>query len=75
MNQKNISKAVNPLLPASVAAMQRAAERARRLSLMTHTALVVWRDGGIVRLDPQDLGLASVNLDQEPRSGIDQVAP
>lgn len=52
MNTKDISEARDPLLSASVAAMKRAAEQARRQALMTQTRLVVWRDGQIRYLDP-----------------------
>jgi hypothetical protein len=52
MNTKDISQARNPLLPASVAAMKRAAEQARRQALMTRTRLVIWRDGQIRYIDP-----------------------
>lgn len=52
MNTKDISEARNPLLPASLAAMKRAAEQARRQALMARTRLVVWRDGHIRYIDP-----------------------
>ncbi|WP_058557266.1 hypothetical protein [Thiohalocapsa sp. ML1] len=52
MNTKDISEARDPLLAASVAAMRRAAEQARRQAVMTKTRLVVWRDGQIRYLDP-----------------------
>ncbi len=52
MNTKDISEARDPLLAASLAAMGRAAEQARRQALMTRTRLVVWRDGRIRYIDP-----------------------
>lgn len=52
MNTKDISEARNPLLLASLAAMRRAAEQARRQALMPRTRLVVWRDGQIRYIDP-----------------------
>jgi hypothetical protein len=52
LNKKDIAEARDPLLPASVAAMNRAAEQARRQAVMTKTRLVVWRDGQIRYLDP-----------------------
>ncbi|WP_295885011.1 hypothetical protein [uncultured Thiohalocapsa sp.] len=52
MNTRDISEARDPLLSASVAAMKRAAEQARRQAVMTNTRLVVWREGQIRYIDP-----------------------
>jgi len=54
MNTKDISEARDPLLSASLAAMKRAGEQARRRAVMTGTRLVVWRDGQIRYIDPSD---------------------
>ncbi|AVO50616.1 hypothetical protein C6568_16265 [Melaminivora suipulveris] len=50
MNPQDISKARNPDLRASVQAMRRAAELARRTALQTETAIVIVQDGKPVRV-------------------------
>jgi hypothetical protein len=55
MKQQDLSKAKNPDLRASVAAMQRAAELARRTALQTDTAIVVVQNGKLVRISAEQL--------------------
>ena len=55
MNAGQLSKARNPLLPAALAAIKRAAQRARREALATGTAIVVSRDGRLARLEGKDM--------------------
>ena len=55
MNPEQVSKARNPLLPAALAAIKRAAQRARREALATHTAILITRQGRIVRLEESDI--------------------
>lgn len=55
MNTRDISEAQNPDLRASVAAMQRAAEQARKTAIQTGTDLIVVRDGKITRISPETL--------------------
>ncbi len=55
MNTKDISEAKDPDLRASVAAMQRAAELARKTAIQTGTDLIVVRDGKLTRIPPQAL--------------------
>lgn len=55
MNPKNISEAKDPDLRASMAAMGRAAELARKTAIQTGTNLIVMRNGKIVRIPPQEL--------------------
>lgn len=53
MNPKPIEQARNPLLPRSIAALQRAGKRAEELAIATNTALVQVIDGEIVLVYPQ----------------------
>jgi hypothetical protein len=55
MNTKDISEAKDPDLRASVAAMQRAAELARKTAIQTGTDLIVVRDGKLTRIPPHEL--------------------
>ena len=50
MKADQLSKAHNPLLPAAMVAIQRAAQRARQVARQTHTAIVVARAGRIERI-------------------------
>lgn len=50
MKPNDLSKAKNPDLRASLAAMQRAAELARKTAVQTNTALVVVEDGKLLRI-------------------------
>lgn len=55
MTPQELSKARNPDLRASLAAMLRAAELARQTALQTGTAIVVVRDGKPVRITAEEL--------------------
>jgi hypothetical protein len=55
MKQQDLSKAKNPDLRASLAAMQRAAELARRTAMQTDTAIVVVQNGKLVRISAEQL--------------------
>lgn len=55
MKQQDLFKAKNPDLRASLAAMQRAAELARRTALQTDTAIVVVQDGKLIRISAEQL--------------------
>ena len=50
MKPHDISEAKHPELRASLAAMRRAAEMARRVAIQTDTEIIVVRDGKPVRL-------------------------
>ena len=52
MKQKTIEQARNPDLRASMAAMRRAAARARDVAVSTHTSLIVMKDGRWMRIAP-----------------------
>ena len=56
---KNIQEAKDPNLPASVAAMNRAAEAARKIAIQTGTNLIVVKDGLLVRIPPEVLRKAT----------------
>ena len=58
MTQQEISKARNPDLRASLAAMQRAAELARQTAVQTNTAIVIVVDGKPVRIPAEQLRAA-----------------
>ncbi len=73
MNVEPISNARNPLLPAALAAIQRAAQRARREALATHTAIVISRQGRLVRLEEQDVREEAADHGQEVDRGAGQV--
>ena len=55
MKIKDITKAKDPDLRASFAAMHRAAAQARTTAIQTGTNLVVVRDGKLTRIPPQTL--------------------
>ena len=55
MKAQDLSKARNPDLRASLAAMQRAAELARKIAIQTDTAIVVVKDGKPVRITADQL--------------------
>lgn len=54
MTMKDISEAKDPDLRASVAAMQRASELARKTAIQTDTYLVVVENGELIRI-PADV--------------------
>lgn len=55
MKLQDISQARNPDLRASLAALRRAAELARKTAIDTDTELVVVREGRIVRIPAETL--------------------
>ncbi len=55
MTQHELSKAKNPDLRGSLAAMQRAAELARKTAIQTGTEIVVVRNGQLVRITAEQL--------------------
>lgn len=55
MCPKDISEAKNPDLRASMAAMKRAAAMAREVAIQTNTAIIIVRDGQIVRVTADEL--------------------
>lgn len=55
MTQQELSNAKNPDLRASMMAMRRAAELARKTAIQTETEIVVVHDGKLVRISAQQL--------------------
>ena len=55
MKTKDIAKAKDPDLRASVAAMNRAAELARKTAIQTDTNLIVVKDGKLTRIPARSL--------------------
>ena len=55
MTQQELSKAKNPDLRASLAAMRRAAQMARSTAIQTDTEIVIVRDGKPVRVSAEEL--------------------
>ncbi len=55
MIRKDLSRARNPDLRASLAALQRAARMARQVAIQTNTAIVIVQNGKIVRISADEL--------------------
>lgn len=55
MIQAELSNAKNPDLRASLTAMHRAAKLARQIALQTDTAIVVVKDGKLLRIPAEQL--------------------
>lgn len=55
MSRADLSQAKNPDLRGSMAAMRRAAALARKTAIQTDTAIVVVRDGKVVRIPAAEL--------------------
>jgi hypothetical protein len=55
MSAQDISKAKDPDLRASLAALQRAASLARETAMQTNTNIVIVEDGKLVRISAEEL--------------------
>jgi hypothetical protein len=55
MKTKDISEAKDKDLRASIAALQRAAESARKTAIQTDTGIVIQKDGKLVRISAKEL--------------------
>lgn len=55
MKTQDLSQAKDPDLRASLAAIQRAAQLARRTAIQTETGIVIVRDGKIVHISAEEL--------------------
>lgn len=55
MRSRDLAKAKNPDMRASLAAMIRAAELAREIAIQTNTAIVIVKDGKPVRVTSEEL--------------------
>lgn len=65
MKPEKLSDARNPLMPSAMAAMQRAALRARNVASQTRTAIVFMRDGKVERITPYNVQEPPKNYDSE----------
>ncbi len=61
MKTKDITKAKDPDLRASAAAMRRAAQLARKTAIQTNTNLVIVKDGKLTRIPAQALRETAAN--------------
>jgi len=55
MKAQDLSKAKNPALRGSLAALRRAALLARKTAIQTDTALVIVQDGKVIRIPADQL--------------------
>ena len=55
MNTNDISNAKDPDLRASLGALRRAAQQARKTAIQTETDLVIVKDGRMQRISPEEL--------------------
>jgi hypothetical protein len=55
MNQDQVAQARDKDLPSSLIAIRRAAQAARDTAMRTGTAIVVWRNGQVVRISASEL--------------------
>lgn len=55
MNKRELSLAKDPDLYGSFAAIQRAAQEARRIAVQTNTAIIISQDEKIVRVNAEEL--------------------
>lgn len=55
MNTNDIANAKDPDLRASLGALRRAAQQARKTAIQTETDLVIVKDGRIQRISPDEL--------------------
>lgn len=55
MNKDDLSQARNPDIRASFAALQRAAEEAKKIAITTGTGIVVMEDGKVIEISAKEL--------------------
>jgi len=70
---KDIREARDPAMRGSLAALQRAAEDARRIAIQTGTDLIVMRNGQICSLPPEEI--AKLPPEVEPHPAPQRVTP
>jgi hypothetical protein len=61
MTRNELSHAKNPDLRASLIALQRAAELARKTAIQTNTEIIVVRDGKLVRIPAEQLRMTKAD--------------
>ena len=65
---KDIREARDPAMRGSLAALERAAEDARRIAIQTSTDLIVMRDGEICSLSPEEIAKLPPVVESTPDS-------
>lgn len=71
MNANDISNAKDPDLRASLGALRRAAQQARKTAIQTETDLVIFKDGRMQRISPEELrqqARAETTAQQKPQT-------
>ena len=65
---KDIHECSDPVMRGSMAALQRAAEEARRIAIQTGTELITMREGKICRLSPEEIAKLPPIVESTPAS-------
>ena len=71
MNTNDISNAKDPDLRASLGALRRAAQQARKTAIQTETDLVIVKDGRMQRISPEELrqqAAAAARAQEKPQA-------
>ena len=71
MNANDISNAKDPDLRASLGALRRAAQQARKTAIQTETDLVIVKDGRMQRISPEELrqqAEAAIRAQEKPQA-------
>lgn len=71
MNANDISNAKDPDLRASLGALRRAAQQARKTAIQTETDLVIVKDGRMQRISPEELrqqAAAATRAQEKPQA-------
>ena len=68
MGMKDIRECSDPVMRGSMAAIQRAAEEARRIAIQTGTELITMREGKICRLSPEEIAKLPPIVESTPDS-------
>jgi hypothetical protein len=63
---KDIREARDPAMRGSLAALERAAEDARRIAIQTGTELIVMRNGQICSLPPEEIAKLPPVVESQP---------
>ncbi len=64
----NTQEIGDPAIRGALAALQRAAEDARRIAIQTGTDLIIMRDGKICRLSPEEIAKLPPVVEPTPES-------
>jgi hypothetical protein len=65
MKQQDLDKAKDPDLRASLFAIKRASEAARKLAMQTDTCLVIVKDNQLIRITAQELKQEQLNKQEQ----------